>query len=256
MSRPGHPARQQRRRGVRGTHQGGSPAFGHRPTQRYHCDREREDRCADALCRGREGTNARGAHHTRNAVLLQSSWPHQTGSTPRRRTSISRSTCRSIRNGRSVQYGGGGFNGVLITGVGLPPAHPFDKPFALGAGFRHLWNRFRPPGKAGRGAADVRRQRRGFRELRASGLQEGARCRRSDHAARLWQGPGSSTLWAPRKAGAKASPWRNGIRPTLTAFFARAGLLTGRGCSTRVGAAVSATMRRRLPVCRPRQACP
>src|SRR5215470_18324331 len=30
-------------------------------------------------------------------------------------------------NGRSVQYGGGGFNGVLITGLGLPPAHPFDK---------------------------------------------------------------------------------------------------------------------------------
>src|SRR6266702_1847014 len=37
-------------------------------------------------------------------------------------------------NGRSVQYGGGGFNGVLISGLGLPPAYPFDKPpplFAL-----------------------------------------------------------------------------------------------------------------------------
>jgi len=61
-------------------------------------------------------------------------------------------------NGRSVQYGGGGFNGVLITGLGLPPAHPFDKPSPLAQGFV-LWNRFRPPGKAGRGAADVRRQR-------------------------------------------------------------------------------------------------
>ena len=32
-------------------------------------------------------------------------------------------------NGRSLQYGGGGFNGVLITGLSLPPAYPFDKPF-------------------------------------------------------------------------------------------------------------------------------
>jgi Tannase and feruloyl esterase len=38
-------------------------------------------------------------------------------------------------NGRSVQYGGGGFNGVLITGLGLPPGHPFDKPSPLAQGF-------------------------------------------------------------------------------------------------------------------------
>jgi hypothetical protein len=38
-------------------------------------------------------------------------------------------------NGRSVQYGGGGFNGVLITGLALPPAHPFDKPSPLAQGF-------------------------------------------------------------------------------------------------------------------------
>jgi feruloyl esterase len=38
-------------------------------------------------------------------------------------------------NGRSVQYGGGGFNGVLITGLALPPAHPFDKPGPLAQGF-------------------------------------------------------------------------------------------------------------------------
>jgi feruloyl esterase len=38
-------------------------------------------------------------------------------------------------NGRSVQYGGGGFNGVLITGVGLPPAAPFDAPSPLARGF-------------------------------------------------------------------------------------------------------------------------
>ena len=46
-------------------------------------------------------------------------------------------------NGRSLQYGGGGFNGVLITGLGLPPAYPFDTP-AAGAGLRHLRHRFGP----------------------------------------------------------------------------------------------------------------
>ena len=38
-------------------------------------------------------------------------------------------------NGRSLQYGGGGFNGVVITGLSLPPAHPFDKPSPLAQGF-------------------------------------------------------------------------------------------------------------------------
>src|ERR1700737_943683 len=38
-------------------------------------------------------------------------------------------------NGRSVQYGGGGFNGVLITGVGLPPAAPFHGASPLAKGF-------------------------------------------------------------------------------------------------------------------------
>jgi hypothetical protein len=38
-------------------------------------------------------------------------------------------------NGRSLQYGGGGFNGVLITGLTLPPAYPFDKPSPLARGF-------------------------------------------------------------------------------------------------------------------------
>src|SRR5579862_2351990 len=38
-------------------------------------------------------------------------------------------------NGRSLQYGGGGFNGVLITGLGLPPAYPFGKASPLALGF-------------------------------------------------------------------------------------------------------------------------
>jgi feruloyl esterase len=38
-------------------------------------------------------------------------------------------------NGRSVQYGGGGFNGVVISGVALPPASPFDVASPLAKGF-------------------------------------------------------------------------------------------------------------------------
>ncbi|WP_458194450.1 tannase/feruloyl esterase family alpha/beta hydrolase [Bradyrhizobium sp. UFLA05-153] len=38
-------------------------------------------------------------------------------------------------NERSLQYGGDGFNGVLITGLALPPAYPFDKPSPLARGF-------------------------------------------------------------------------------------------------------------------------
>lgn len=35
----------------------------------------------------------------------------------------------------SNRIGGGGFNGVLITGLALPPAYPFDKPSPLARGF-------------------------------------------------------------------------------------------------------------------------
>src|SRR5207237_8498615 len=38
-------------------------------------------------------------------------------------------------NGRSLQYGGGGFNGVLITGLALPPAYPFGMASPLARGF-------------------------------------------------------------------------------------------------------------------------
>ena len=38
-------------------------------------------------------------------------------------------------NGRSVQFGGGGFNGVLITGLTLLPAAPYEKPSPLAQGF-------------------------------------------------------------------------------------------------------------------------
>jgi Tannase and feruloyl esterase len=38
-------------------------------------------------------------------------------------------------NGRSVQFGGGGFNGVLIDGRSLVPAAPFDQPGPLAQGY-------------------------------------------------------------------------------------------------------------------------
>jgi len=38
-------------------------------------------------------------------------------------------------NGRSVQFGGGGFNGTLITGRGLSPSAPFDAPGPLAQGY-------------------------------------------------------------------------------------------------------------------------
>lgn len=38
-------------------------------------------------------------------------------------------------NGRSLQYGGGGFNGVLITGLGLLPGQRYDTPAPLAQGF-------------------------------------------------------------------------------------------------------------------------
>jgi hypothetical protein len=38
-------------------------------------------------------------------------------------------------NGSSVQFGGGGFNGTLITGLGLPPLTPSDRPSPLARGF-------------------------------------------------------------------------------------------------------------------------
>jgi hypothetical protein len=38
-------------------------------------------------------------------------------------------------NGRSVQYGGGGFNGVLVTGTALVPAARFDEPVPLARGY-------------------------------------------------------------------------------------------------------------------------
>ena len=78
-------------------------------------------------------------------------------------------------NGRTVQYGGGGFNGIVITGLGLPPAAPFDSASPLAQGICDLRHQFRPRDQTGRAAAAVCRQRRGLRQFCARLLQEGAR---------------------------------------------------------------------------------
>ena len=41
----------------------------------------------------------------------------------------------TVWNGRTVQFGGGGFNGVLISGLGLVPSAPYDAPAPLAKGF-------------------------------------------------------------------------------------------------------------------------
>jgi feruloyl esterase len=41
----------------------------------------------------------------------------------------------TVWNGRAVQYGGGGFNGTLITGLGLLPAARYEQPSPLALGF-------------------------------------------------------------------------------------------------------------------------
>ncbi len=55
-------------------------------------------------------------------------------------------------NGRSVQFGGGGFNGVLINGLALVPGSPYDTPGPLAQGYAtvgtdsgHLTKAGQPP---------------------------------------------------------------------------------------------------------------
>ena len=97
-------------------------------------------------------------------------------------------------NGRSLQYGGGGFNGVLITGLGLPPAYPFDKPSPLARGFVTYGTDSGHETKPGEPPQALCAQRRGLREFRASLLQEGARRRRCLDDARLRQAAGETVL--------------------------------------------------------------
>src|SRR5690606_37872805 len=38
-------------------------------------------------------------------------------------------------NGKTLQFGGGGFNGSLVTGLGRPPLHPPSAPTPLASGY-------------------------------------------------------------------------------------------------------------------------
>src|SRR4051794_34068147 len=52
-------------------------------------------------------------------------------------------------NGRSLQYGGGGVNGGLVTGLDLPPAPPLAKPSPPPRGFPPSTAHFRYESKTG-----------------------------------------------------------------------------------------------------------
>ncbi len=89
-------------------------------------------------------------------------------------------------NGSSVQFGGGGFNGVLITGLGLPPLAPPDRPSPLARGFVTYGTDSGHQKRARRSSAGLCTQQRGADELRLCILQEGARRGGGADAAPLW----------------------------------------------------------------------
>src|SRR5207344_729252 len=85
-------------------------------------------------CRLRARAHTGGARHAGKSAVLQGARPYR----PRRpqRAPIKFQVNLLVEwNGRSLQYGGGGFNGVLITGLTLPPAYPFGAPSPLARGF-------------------------------------------------------------------------------------------------------------------------
>ena len=97
----------------------------------------------DGGCRPRP--DAGRHHHAGDAAALQGAGPHRAARSRGRRRSSSRSTCRCAWNGRSVQYGGGGFNGVLISGRGPAARRALRAAVAAGAGLCHLRHRLGPP---------------------------------------------------------------------------------------------------------------
>ncbi len=59
-------------------------------------------------------------------------------------------------NGRSVQYGGGGFNGVLITGLAQLRDAPADLPPPVALGFMTVRHRFRSRQRQAEGDSGIR----------------------------------------------------------------------------------------------------
>ena len=110
----------------------------------------------------RKGADAVSTRHPGQYGILQGAWPDRPRPTPRRRRSNSRSILPVEWNGRSLQYGGGGFNGVLISGLALPPAYPFDTPSPLARGFATYGTDFGHETKPGEPPQALCAQRRGF----------------------------------------------------------------------------------------------
>lgn len=80
-------------------------------------------------------------------------------------------------NGRAVQYGGGGFNGVLISGLAPLRDAPPNLPPPVARGFMTYGTDSRTRQCKTKGDSGIRTERRGAREFRPCRLQEGARRR-------------------------------------------------------------------------------
>jgi feruloyl esterase len=122
-------------------------------------------------------------------------------------------------NGRSVQYGGGGFNGTLINAVGLPPAQRFDTPSPLAQGYvtlgtdsGHQTGPKDPPQAFALNAEALENfAHASYKKVRdvAVVITQRAYGRKPDKLYFM----GSS------EGGVKASRWRSDIRMTLMVFF-------------------------------------
>ena len=108
-------------------------------------------------------------------------------------------------NGRSVQYGGGGFNGVLITGLSAGAGRAAStQPSPLAQGYVTVGTDSGHQNQPGAAAAGLRAQRRGAGELRPRVVQEGARrVGRADEARLRPRARTSCTSSAAPKAAAK-----------------------------------------------------
>ena len=106
-------------------------------------------------------------------------------------------------NGRALQYGGGGFNGVVITGLGLPPAMPFDAPSPLARGFATYGTdsgHESEPGEPPQAFALNDEAFRNFAYAAYKKVHDAARTSSSEPTAARRRRP---TLWAPPRVGGR-----------------------------------------------------
>ena len=101
----------------------------------------RNHRRRRAVRRRRARADAVGAHYAGNAVVLPRARPHRAGRSEGAADPLPGQPAADW-NGRTVQYGGGGFNGVLVTRPGAAAVRPAGQRFAAGARLCHLRHRF------------------------------------------------------------------------------------------------------------------